>query len=103
MSISRAETQTFPGFAGVGALADHARFIADHHAHVRRVAPVTDSALAPAAEFMANHVVGMDMRHYSFAESATALAWLTSPCAGRGLVWRGRHRRRGPSALHDRP
>jgi hypothetical protein len=29
-------TRTFPGFASVGAFADYARFIADHHAHVRR-------------------------------------------------------------------
>ena len=41
------ETRTFPGFASVGAFADYARFIADHHAHVRRLALVTDSALAP--------------------------------------------------------
>jgi hypothetical protein len=53
------ETRAFPGFASVGAFADYARFIADHHAHVRRVARVTDSALAPVAEFMANHVVGV--------------------------------------------
>jgi len=39
------ETRTFPGFASVGAFADYARFIADHHAHVRRLALVTDSAL----------------------------------------------------------
>jgi len=48
------ETRTFPGFASVGAFADYARFIANHHAHVRRLALVTDSALAPVAEFMAS-------------------------------------------------
>ena len=48
-------------------------------AHVRRVALVTDSALAPIAEFMANHVVGVQMRHYPFAEGAAALVWLRSP------------------------
>ena len=73
------ETRTFPGFASVGAFADYARFIADHHARVRRVALVTDSALAPIAEFMANHVVGVQMRHYAFAEGAAALTWLRSP------------------------
>ena len=36
------ETRTFPGFASVGAFADYARFIADHHARVQRVALVTD-------------------------------------------------------------
>ena len=73
------ETRKFPGFASVGAFADYARFIADHHARVRRLALVTDSALAPVAEFMANHVVGLEMRHFRFAESATALIWLRLP------------------------
>ena len=73
------ETQTFPGFASVGAFADYARFIANHHARVRRLALVTDSALAPVAEFMANYVVGLEMRHYPFAEGAAARAWLRSP------------------------
>ena len=77
------ETQTFPGFASVGAFADYARFIADHHARVRRLALVTDSALAPIAEFMANHVVGVAMRHYPFAEGAAALAWLRLPATRR--------------------
>jgi SpoIIAA-like len=72
------QTQRFPGFASVGAFADYARFIADHHARVRRVALVTDSALAPVAEFMANHVVGVEMRHFPFAEGAAALGWLRS-------------------------
>ena len=72
------ETRTFPGFASVGAFADYARFIADHHARVRRLALVTDSALAPVAEFMANHVVGLEMRHFPFAEGTAALAWLRS-------------------------
>jgi hypothetical protein len=70
------QTQRFPRFASVGAFADYARFIADHHARVPRVALVTDSALAPVAEFMANHVVGVEMRHYPFAEDAAAQAWL---------------------------
>jgi hypothetical protein len=35
---------------------------------VRRLALVTDSALAPIAEFMAKYVVGVEMRRYPFAE-----------------------------------
>jgi hypothetical protein len=46
---------------------------------VRRLALVTDSALAPVAEFMANYVVGLEMRHYPLAEGAAARAWLRSP------------------------
>jgi hypothetical protein len=31
---------------------------------------------APVAEFMANHVVGVKMRHFPFGEDKAALAWL---------------------------
>ena len=41
------ETRTFPSFASAGAFVDYARFIAQHRARVRRVALVTNSALAP--------------------------------------------------------
>lgn len=71
-------TRTFPGFASLGSFADYARFIADHHTRVQRVALVTDFPLAPVAEFMANHVVGVQMRHFPFAEDKAALAWLKS-------------------------
>ena len=70
------QTPVFPGFASAAAFADYVRFIADHHARVRRIALVTDSALAPIAQFVANHVVGLEMRHYAFGESAAALEWL---------------------------
>src|SRR5262245_15454051 len=73
-----AETREFPGWADLAAFADHVRFIADHRARVRRVAMVTDSLLAPMAEFVANNVVGVEMRHFKFADAGSALAWLKS-------------------------
>jgi hypothetical protein len=73
------ETASFPGYAELAAFADHVRFVAEHRARVRRVALVTDSALAPVAQFFANHVVGIEMRHYPPAEREAALAWLRSP------------------------
>jgi SpoIIAA-like len=72
------QTRTFPGFASMGSFADYARFIADNRRKVQRVALVTDFALAPVAEFMANHVVGVKMRHFPFADDKAALAWLRS-------------------------
>src|SRR5262249_4646115 len=72
------QTRKFPGFASMGSFADYARFITDHHKKVQRIALVTDFALAPVAEFMANHVVGVKMRHFPFAEDKAALAWLRS-------------------------
>ena len=72
------ETPAFPGYADLAAFVDHMHFVAGHHALVRRVALSTDSALAAFAEFIANHVVGVEMRHFPFGERAAALAWLKS-------------------------
>jgi hypothetical protein len=70
------ETPAFPGYAELAAFADHAHFVAAHHARVQRIAIVTDSTLAPFAEFVANHVVGVEMRHFAFTERSAAMAWL---------------------------
>ena len=72
------ETRAFPGFANMGAFSGYVRFVLSHHARVRRIALVTDSMLAPIAKFMANHVVGVEMRHYPFARRGAALDWLRS-------------------------
>ena len=64
------ETRTFPSFASAGAFVDYARFIAQHRARVRRVALVTNSALAPVAKFMANRIVGVELQHFRFAEGS---------------------------------
>jgi len=72
------ETRAFPGFANVGALSRYVRFVLSHRARVRRIALVMDSMLAPIGKFMANHVVGVQMRHYPFGKRAAALDWLRS-------------------------
>jgi hypothetical protein len=71
-------SQAFPGFASLTAFADYFRFIADHRLKVRRLALVTDSALAPVAEFMANNVAGIEMKPFPYNDEADALAWLRS-------------------------
>jgi hypothetical protein len=72
------ETRAFPGFASMGAFRGYVRFVLGHRTRVRRLALVTDSMLAPIAKFMANHVVGVEMRHYPFARRGAALDWLRS-------------------------
>lgn len=73
------ETRAFPGFTSAGAFVDYVRFIAQHRARVRRVALVTNSVLAPVAKFMANRIMGVEMRHFPSAQGMAALAWLRSP------------------------
>ena len=72
------ETRAFPGFANIGAFSGYVRFVLSHRARVRRIALVTNSMLAPIARFMANHVVGVEMRQYPFSRRAAALDWLRS-------------------------
>ena len=70
------ETRTFPGFANVGAFSGYVRFVLGHRTRVRRIALATNSMLAPIAKFMANQVLGVEMRHYPFSRRAAALDWL---------------------------
>jgi SpoIIAA-like len=70
------ETRSFPGFASLGAFSGYVRFVLSHRARVRRIALVTNSMLTPIAKFMANHVVGVEMRHYPFGKREAALDWL---------------------------
>ena len=83
------ETMSFPGYAELGAFADHVRFVADHRARVSRVALVTGSSLAPMAQFFANHVVGIEMRHYPLGKRAAGLAWLRAAGAAPASTPRG--------------
>jgi hypothetical protein len=46
--------------------------------------------LAPIAKFMANHVVGVEMRHYPFTKRAGALDWLRSYSPSSDLKHEGR-------------
>ena len=70
------QTAVFPGFASAKAFAGYLRVIADHYGWVRHIALATDSAVASIVQFVANHVAGLQMRHYAFSESATTLEWL---------------------------
>jgi hypothetical protein len=73
------ETRAFPSFTSAGTFVDYVRFIVQHRARVRRVALVTNSALAPVAKFMALHIMGVEMQHFPFAQGMAALTWLRSP------------------------
>ena len=69
-------TRSFPGWEDFGALISHLRFIRDHHKHIRKVAPVTDSDIAPILPSIANHFVSAEIKSFAYEEYEEAKAWI---------------------------
>jgi hypothetical protein len=70
------EAPVFPGWDSLGAMAAHFRFVRDHHAHIKKVGLVTDSALGDVAEHLASHFVSAEIRHFPAGEIEAAKAWV---------------------------
>ncbi len=70
----------FPGWDSLAALRKHLRFIHAHHEHVRRVAVVTDDALAKLMEKLAAHFVSAEVRRFDADALGAAREW-----AGEGV------------------
>ena len=68
--------ESFPGWAGFGALVSHIRFVKDHHQRVARIAAVTDSGFLSILPTIANHFVRADVRHFAYQEKQAAWEWL---------------------------
>ncbi|HYC13829.1 MAG TPA: STAS/SEC14 domain-containing protein [Stellaceae bacterium] len=68
----------FPGWADFAALVSHIRFVRGHHRKIARIAAVTDSDFAKLVPAVAKHFVAAEIRHFAFAEKASALAWLVA-------------------------
>jgi hypothetical protein len=69
----------FPGWQSLGAMVSHFRFVRDHHRRIRKVALVTDSALANVAEALASHFVSAEVRHFSAGDLESATRWIMGP------------------------
>jgi len=70
------EIGRFPGWDSLPALRRHLRFVRDHHEHVRRVAIVTDDALAALLEKLAAHFVSAEVRRFDAAGLDAAREWV---------------------------
>ena len=79
-------SESFPGWDSFGSFAAHFRFLRDHERKIDRVALVTDSPIAGAAEAMAQLFISADIRHFGFADYKVALAWLKAPRASMNRV-----------------
>jgi hypothetical protein len=70
------DAPAFPGWRTFGALANHFRFVRDHHRHIKKVALVTDSALGNVAELMASHFVSAEVRRFPAGGLDAAERWI---------------------------
>lgn len=70
------QAPTFPGWDSLGAMANHFRFVRDHHKHIKRVALVTDSAIGNVAEHIGAHFVSAEVKHFPGSELDAAQAWV---------------------------
>jgi hypothetical protein len=70
------EAPAFPGWESLGAMAEHFRFVRDHHKRIRKLAVVTDSAMGNVAERLASHFVSAEIRHFPAGELKAAEEWI---------------------------
>jgi hypothetical protein len=70
------EAPTFPGWASLGAMVAHFRFVRDHHKNIKKLGLVTDSAVGNVAELLASHFVSAEIRHFPAKELEAAKRWV---------------------------
>jgi SpoIIAA-like len=70
------EAPAFPGWDSLGAMADHFRFVRDHHKHIRKIGLVTDSALGNVAERLASTFVSAEIKHFPAGKLEAAKQWI---------------------------
>jgi hypothetical protein len=70
------ETESFPGWKSLGAMAAHFRFVRDHHRKVNKIGLVTDSKMGDVAEHLASHFVAAEIRHFPAGKAQAAREWI---------------------------
>lgn len=68
-------TESFPGWENFGAILQHFTFIKEHHNVVRKIAFVTDIAIAKLFKKVASHFISAEIKAFSFDELTTAKQW----------------------------
>lgn len=69
----------FPGWANIGSLRRHLRFVRNLHRRVTRVALATDSKLAGLLPRLAKYVVRAEVKSFTYDELDDAIAWAGEP------------------------
>ncbi|WP_455219454.1 STAS/SEC14 domain-containing protein [Kaarinaea lacus] len=69
-------TESFPGWDNFAGLVSHIKFVKNHHKVIKKVAAVTDSAIAPALPRIASHFVDAEIKHFDYHDKDQAMSWL---------------------------
>lgn len=65
----------FPGWENFSAVIAHFKFIRDHQKHIKKVALVTDSAMAHVAENLVTHFISAKIKHFPAGQIEAATQW----------------------------
>jgi hypothetical protein len=75
------DAPSFPGWDSLGAMAAHFRFVRDHHKHIKKIAVVTDAAIANIAEKLGSHFVAAEIRRFPAGQVEAAQRWIKDQAA----------------------
>lgn len=70
------ETVKFPGWKNFSAFIAHVKFIKNHHAHIQKVAAVTDSRFADIAKTCVGLFVKPQIQRFPYGQTALAVQWI---------------------------
>jgi hypothetical protein len=71
-------TESFPGWENFGAMLQHFTFIKEHHNVVRKIAFVTNIAIASVFEKVASHFIAAEIKAFPFTDLIDAKEWAAS-------------------------
>ena len=71
-------TESFPGWENFGAMLQHFTFIKEHHNAVRKIAFVTNIAIASLFKKVALHFISAEIKAFSFDDLTQAKQWAAS-------------------------
>ena len=69
-------TEKFPGWENFNGMIEHMKFVRNRHRKIAKVAIVTDSKVADAAELLGRHFVKASIKHFPFKGLELAKTWL---------------------------
>lgn len=68
-------TESFPGWQDFGSMLAHVKFVKDHHAHISKVAAVTDEGIIAILPTIADYFVKADVKHFGSDDLDSAIEW----------------------------
>lgn len=69
-------TEKFPGWKDFNGMIEHMKFVRNHHQEISKIALVTDSTIADAAELLGKHFIKAAIKHFPFAGLKSAKNWI---------------------------